>query len=275
MIERIFYQSSLPRSGSTLLQNILAQNPDIYATPTSGLMELVYGARGNYTDSPEFIAQDKDLMKKGFLAFCKDGMNAYCNALTDRKYFIDKSRSWGIHYDFLKMIRGDEDVKIICMIRDLRDVFASMEKIFRKHPDKSNPIVNWMEYKGTTIPKRVDTWGSTAPVGLALERLKDIIDRKLDSNILFVKYEDLCLNPDYTINRIYQYLDIPHYSHNFDFIEQITQEDDNVYGNVGDHIIRNKLELTQSTAIDTLTPQVCNWIVNYYKWFYQYFGYNM
>ncbi len=35
-MENIFYQSSLPRAGSTLLQNILAQNPDIYATPTSG-----------------------------------------------------------------------------------------------------------------------------------------------------------------------------------------------------------------------------------------------
>jgi len=27
-MEQLFFQSSLPRSGSTLLQNILAQNPD-------------------------------------------------------------------------------------------------------------------------------------------------------------------------------------------------------------------------------------------------------
>ena len=36
-MEKIFYQSSLPRAGSTLLQNILSQNPDIYATPTASL----------------------------------------------------------------------------------------------------------------------------------------------------------------------------------------------------------------------------------------------
>ena len=275
MVERIFYQSSLPRSGSTLIQNLLGQNPDIYTTPTSGLMELVYGARANYTDSPEFIAQDKDLMQKGFLAFSKAGMDAYCSALTDRKYFIDKSRSWGIHYDLVKLIRGNEDVKMICMVRDLRDVFASMEKIFRKNPDKSNPMINWEKLQNTTIPKRIDYWANTYPVGLALDRLKDIIDRKIDAHILFVKYEDLCLNPEHTINRIYNYLEIPHYSHNFDYIEQVTQEDDNIYGHIGQHIIRNKLELTPSTAMDVLTPHVCNWIVNSYKWFYQYFGYNI
>ena len=41
-MDKIFYQSSLPRAGSTLLQNVLAQNPDIYATPTSGVLELVF-----------------------------------------------------------------------------------------------------------------------------------------------------------------------------------------------------------------------------------------
>jgi hypothetical protein len=53
-MEKLFFQSSLPRAGSTLLQNILAQNPSIYATPTSGVLELIFAARGNYTNSPEF-----------------------------------------------------------------------------------------------------------------------------------------------------------------------------------------------------------------------------
>jgi hypothetical protein len=50
-MEKLFFQSSLPRAGSTLLQNILAQNPSIYATPTSGVLELIFAARGNYTNS--------------------------------------------------------------------------------------------------------------------------------------------------------------------------------------------------------------------------------
>jgi hypothetical protein len=39
IVPKIFYQSSMPRAGSMLLQNILAQNPDFYVIPTSGLLE--------------------------------------------------------------------------------------------------------------------------------------------------------------------------------------------------------------------------------------------
>ena len=37
MDKKVFFQSSLPRAGSTLLQNILGQNPEFYVTPTSGV----------------------------------------------------------------------------------------------------------------------------------------------------------------------------------------------------------------------------------------------
>ncbi len=110
----------MPRSGSTLLQNIFAQNPDFYATPTSGVLELVFAARGNYTNSPEFNAQDSELMKKGFLAFCQKGMQGYYEAITDKKYVIDKSRGWGIHYDFLNTIYPQP--KIVCMVRNLSNI---------------------------------------------------------------------------------------------------------------------------------------------------------
>jgi sulfotransferase len=90
MEKKIFFQSSLPRSGSTLLQNIVAQNPDFYSTPTSGLLDLVFGARGNFINSNEFKAQDQKLMDKAFLAFCKGGVNAYFNAITDKPFVLDK-----------------------------------------------------------------------------------------------------------------------------------------------------------------------------------------
>ena len=71
MVQKIFFQSSLPRAGSTLLQNVMGQNPEFYVTPTSGVLELVYASRANYTNSPEFKAQDQNLMREGFLNFCK------------------------------------------------------------------------------------------------------------------------------------------------------------------------------------------------------------
>lgn len=271
-MEKIFYQSSLPRAGSTLLQNILAQNPDIYATPTSGVLELVFAARGNYTDSPEFKAQDSEVMKAAFQSFCKEGMDAYYNSITDKKYIVDKSRGWGIHYDFLQFVRGEEP-KIICMVRDLRDIFASMEKNYRKNPDKADPILNWAQMQGTTVPKRIDIWAQNPPVGMAIERLREIFRMGTDSKILFVRFEDLCLYPEAQMKRIYQYLDIPYHQHDFDNIEQVTKEDDEVYGAFGDHVIRTKLEPVRSNAKNLLGKEVTDWIYNNYKWFYDQFRY--
>jgi len=271
MVEKIFYQSSLPRAGSTLLQNILAQNPDMYATPTSGVLELVFAARGNYTNSPEFKAQDAELMKLGFLNFCHAGMYGFYNGITDKKYVIDKSRGWGIHYDFLNMIQPDP--KIICMVRDPRDIFASMEKNFRKASDKASPLLDWSKMQGTTTPKRIDLWVQNPPVGLAFERLGEMIRMGIDSKVLFVKFEDLCLYPEKEMQRIYTYLDIPFFEHNFDNIEQVTKEDDEVYGVYGDHVIRTKLEPVTSKATQILGKDVCDWIMNNYKWYNEKFRY--
>jgi len=273
-MEKIFYQSSLPRSGSTLLQNILAQNQDIYATPTSGVLELIFAARGNYTNSLEFKAQDSELMKKGYHAFCKEGMNAFYNAITDKKYVVDKSRGWGIHYDFLNMLHPQP--KIICMVRDLRDIFASMENNFRKNPDKQSEFLDWSKGQGTSVPKRVDLWVQNPPVGLAIERLSEIFRMGIDSKMLFIKFEDLCLYPESTMIKIYEYLEIPHFNHDFDNIEQVTKEDDEVYGAFGDHAIRNKLAPVPSRAKQLLGKDVTDWIWNYepYRWFFDRFRYS-
>ena len=53
MKQKLFFQSSLPRAGSTLLQNIVAHNPDFYSSPTSGLVDLMLGTRIGYNENPE------------------------------------------------------------------------------------------------------------------------------------------------------------------------------------------------------------------------------
>jgi sulfotransferase len=96
---------------------------------------------------------------------------------------------------------------------------------------------------------------------------------KTDTQMLFIKYEDLCLYPDAEMTKIYKFLELPYFEHDFDNIEQVTKEDDEVYGVFGDHVIRQKLEPLQSQAKAILGKDVCDWIFNNYSWFYQYFGY--
>jgi sulfotransferase len=271
MKQKIFFNSSLPRSGSTLLQNILAQNPNFYVTPTSGMFELLYAARQNYTDSPEFKAQDPQLMKKAWEGFCLGGLHGYFSAITDKPYIVDKSRAHGIHYNFLNNFYPEP--KIVCMVRDIRDILCSMEKNFRKNQHLSDPIVDHANLTGTSTPKRVDQWLASQPVGMAVERLNEIIRQGIDKKIHFVKFEDLCMYPQMTMDRVYEYLGITPFKHDFDNIAQITQEDDAVYGIYGDHIIRTKLEPVPSAAKAVLGKDVTNWIWDNFQWYNQYFRY--
>jgi len=270
-MKKIFYQSSLPRSGSTLLQNILAQNPEFYVTPTSGLLELLYAARANYSNSPEFKAQDSETMRKAFLSFCKGGMESFFDAITDKPYVMDKSRGWGIHYGFLSNVQPNP--KIVCMIRDPRDIITSMEKNFRKNQHLDSGIVNHAEMKGTTTEKRIDIWVNSQPVGLAMERLQQILKEDIDKNMLFIRFEDLCQTPEIELKRLYTYLEIPYYQHDFNNVEQVTIEDDSVYGIYGDHNIRTVITPVESKHDEILGEYASNWIRNHYGWFYDRFNY--
>lgn len=273
-MQKIFFQSSMPRSGSTLFQNIVGQRPDFYVTPTSGVLELLFAARGNFTNSPEFKAQDADLMAAGFRGFCRAGLEGYYKAVTDKKFVLDKSRGWGVYRPFLDFFYDDS--KIICLVRDLKDVVCSYEKIYRKNQGlKHDPIRDDTTGRGTTPHKRVDEWmSSTNTIGRAVERIFECIRQGYDDKILYVKYEDLCLYPKQQLTRVYQYLGIEDFDHNFDTIEQITSEDDDIYGlGAGLHEIRSNLSMKPSDAKQILGADICDWLHNSFKWYYEKFGY--
>ena len=268
----ILFQSSMPRSGSTLLQNILHQNPLVHSTPTDGLIHLLNASRNSYNFSQEFKAQEAKSMESAFISYCKGGAISYAESLTDRPYFLSKSRSWIQNYDFLNLVFPNP--KMICIIRDLRDVICSMEKNFRKHPMKVDTMNGWHEGKGKTVLTRTQEWLSSTPVGHQLDLIYDAIIRKTDKNILFIRFEDLCDNPQDTMDRVYAHFEMDSYKHDFNNIEQSTHENDEVYGIYGDHKIKPVLMPNVSRATDILGIDACNFIYNNKKWYFDYFEYD-
>jgi sulfotransferase len=271
MVQKIFHNSSLPRAGSTIIQNILAQNPEIYPTPTSGVFELLNGVRTVYSNSQEFKAQDKDLMEKGYKSFLKNGIYSFYNEITDRPYVIDKCRGWSMEYKFIDFY--DPNPKIICMVRDVRAIYASMEKKYRKNPQLELNVANWQTLEGTTTDKRIVSWSNTVPIAPSMDRLYQVILEGLHEKILFVKFEDFTSNPASEMRRIYEYLELPYFEHDFNNVEQMTKEDDSVYGIYGDHKIKNKIEPLRNDFNDVLGINASNWIKTNYKWYYDQFLY--
>jgi len=90
---------------------------------------------------------------------------------------------------------------------------------------------------------------------------------------LFIKFEDFCQNPEQEMFKIYNYLELPQYKHDFNNVEQLTKEDDSVYGIYGDHKIKREIKPLKRDYEEVLGPNLCNGILNKYKWYYQYFNY--
>lgn len=272
MNQRLFFQSSLPRSGSTLLQNILGQNPNIYVTPTSGLIDFILGSRIGYNGNKDAQAGDMDLWKKSFYNFCRGGVERYLEGLTSKPYIVDKNRAWGSYYQLMNNILPNP--KMIVMVRDLREIFTSMEKKFRNNPEYDDGIYNNETIENFTTHQRVNTWSRSHPIGYTLQKLYQSIFDGTANNFLFIKYELLCENPYDVMQNIYNYLEIPYYNHDFNFIPQITEENDGIHGIYGDHIIRNTLDKKPDEYLDILGEDTCEWIYQTHQWYFNIFGYN-
>jgi sulfotransferase len=243
MSKKIRFISGLPRSGSTLLCNILFQNPNFYVTPTSGLINQVIGLRNSWDEDEAFKAIDYDLSQEIKFNTIKGLMQGYFKH-TDAEVCFDKNRGWTTYTELLGNVM--DDVKIIVCVRDIRDILASFEKLYRKTSgvrptplDKTDPV------KSKTELGRIEILlGNDNIVGTAYNSIKDCVARGWGKNLIFVPYGSLTINPKQTMRQIYNFIEEPEFDHDFNNVEQKTIEDDSFHGYLKDglHTIRSKVE---------------------------------
>jgi len=270
----ILFNSSMPRSGSTLLQNIFNQNPHFYATPTDGVIELLAGARERFTTAPEFKAAiDQDLSLQAWRNFCKGGLDAYVNTLTDKQFVVLKGRGWKGNVSWMTNFLGEKP-KIFCMVRNLKGIAASFEKLHRKNPDKTSQWLVEHEVRGTTVSKRVDMYMKNMPVNISLDRIQELYELGLDGSVMFIRAEDLTSRPQEIMDELYSIIDVESFTHNFDNVEQTTKENDVIHALDNDlHTIRNKVEPIIEDYNEILGEAACNFIDTEYAWYQKAFGY--
>jgi len=262
MNKEIIFNSSMPRSGSELMQVILHQNPEIYGSVTSPVLGFCEGIR-NHMEMPEIKSQPAELMREASLSSCRGIIDGYYNTLTDRPIVCDKSRGWMHEYEYLRSILGKEP-KMICMVRDLREVMVSQELVWREN--QHLPIGG-----AATIEGRVQDWLTNSHISFALQRLYDADVRDNLGNILCVRFEDLTRNPEKVMKGVYDYLEMPYFEHNFKNIVKEVEEDHSHHGPFGNHDVKSVLKPIQKRHDEVLGRVVSENIVNNNSWFYNKF----
>ena len=211
-----FFLSGLPRSGSTLLSNILNQNPDIYCSPEQSVVcDLLFYNEKYFLTSQEHQSWTNESGKNKVLNSIIQNFYSH----RSEKYIIDKSRTWGTPYN-LELIRKyiTQDIKIICPVRPILEILASFIKLF--HENGSGGFVDDNIYSNDRLIYRpiddVRCDELMIPGGALDKALFALSQHKNNDGIFhFVEYDDLVFNTKKTIQDIYNFLEIAE-THNFE-----------------------------------------------------------
>ena len=257
----------LPRSGSTLLCNILAQNPAFSVEHTNMLPGIIQTMIQMWSQNPDIRGGlNRDL--EGTTDRIDRCAKAICEAWHNEpeKVVFNKSRGWA--HNLLALRRIYPNSKVLVTIRDPREVFASFERQHQKNP--------LFDLAGNSFQKMLATraqnmFSAQGMIGSTLLGVQDILDRKQD--VYFIKYEDFVRHPAQMMERIYCYLDQPAFEHDFENVVNTATDPDYLYLNKYPHDGSGKVEPRPPSWPKVMDEPIAQSIVRGYLWFFEHFKY--
>jgi sulfotransferase len=259
------WNSSLPRSGSTLLQNLAAQCPTNHVTSTSGLAELIVGVRNRWVDIKEFQSQGVNECAKSMASAMRGLLTGYyAPQLADGKTIWDKSRGWVGYARLLDEIFGERQKIVVC-VRDVREIVTSFEMLWRQNQITRKDGIGPALVEGVTIEGRVHhLLALDAVVGQSIAMLRDCLHSDPD-RLLIVPYKTLCSDPQGVMNQLHRELGLPEITVNPESVEQSTYENDSAWGFQDMHSVRPKVSAKSDRWPELLPPRLAACIEDEYR----------
>lgn len=211
---KYYFLSGIPRAGNTILSSILNQNEDIGVSANSIITEVLCKLdEWKKTD----IAFNNFPDLKSYECMMASILPSYYSEW-DCKYVIDRS-AWGTPYNISLLERFcPNDIKIICLVRNIEDVFCSWINWCDNNPDN---YINTNTNNGSIEEKFNYLINPRSQIVQSVLSVKTLMQRDpIGKHHIIVDYDDMIGHPKKEIDRIYQFLNIPHYNHNFTDIGQ-------------------------------------------------------
>lgn len=262
--------AGLPRSGSTLLCQLLNMNPDFKATQTSPIIEMLTSQQSVFSHSGSFKAVDRLDYYGNFVK----AQNAFIDAYYEGdKIIFDKNRSWTAHFMKMDEILGHKNSKVIWTYRAIEQCITSMERQHRKYP-----IIQFSEeaqnnLSMNSLESRINAWTSDGGIiSRPILNLHDAVELGYGDRIHIVHYDRLCADTQNTLNEIHDFLGFEYYNYNsknFKNLKQSTVEHDNLYNYKYPHQIKEG-KIAHSASKSLVPKRLKEAIANKYKWLTDY-----
>ena len=258
------FMAGLPRSGSTVLSAILNQHPEIYASPQTDLLSLLYQFESNI---PNYESYKAGLLFSSYDTAIRSVPDNFY-APIEKPVVIDKNRGWGTPYNWDNLSDYlNPKGKVILTMRPILEVLASFVKVCQatKKVTGTTPYLNndlWVSFYRDPTDAIVDNLMlPNGEIDRAIFSIYNLLKNHRD-RVHLVWADDLIESPQASLNSIYDFLEIKRFEHNFEKIKEVDKHDDiSGYGMVGLHDIKKKL--TKSTTEPSRV--LSNYVIEKYK----------
>ncbi len=266
--KRLIYVTGLPRTGSTLLCQLLAHHPDIYCPGhSSPLCQTLMGLR-QHLSNDDFLRAQLDVE---FDVVYQRLMNAFRGfmagwfAETDKGWVVDKNRSWLHHIETVAQL--DPNFRMVVCVRELGQIVGSVEAQHQKtilldFPDQSASL--------TRYGRADKLLGEQGVVGAPLRSLEALQDLPTDlqNRLYYLVFEHLMQEPVQVMQGLYEWLSITPAKFDPQNLTVQPHESDSYYRFKFPHKTRPQIVPPQAHAVP---PRIQQQLQQQFTWFYQTF----
>lgn len=268
LAKRLICVTGLPRSGSTLLCQLLSHHSDIYCTGhSSPLCSAVTGLRQHLSDS-DFLRSQLDVDFDLSYQRLENAFRGFVNgwfAETDRAWTVDKNRGWLQHIETVHHLAPD--FRMLVCVRELGQIYGSVEAQHQKtllldFPDHLANLSRFARADQLFGPK-----GVIGQPLVSMEALQDI-DTQLQQQLYYVVFEHLMHEPVAVMRGIFDWLGLPAADFDPHNLDVQSHESDSYYRFKYPHVRRSHIQSPQAHKVPKRIQQQ---IQQRFPWFYQAF----
>jgi sulfotransferase len=258
--------TGLPRAGSTLLCQLLAQHPDIYCEGhSSPLCNTVLGIRRMVSDDEFFLSQLDHAFERTyghFTAAMRGFLRDWYHSC-DRAVVVDKNRAW-LHAIEL-LLHLEPEARLIVCLRELGQVYGSIEAQHQRTIllDFTDHLADYDRFGRADM-----LFAKDKVIGASLVALNAVVDlpKAVQERLYFVRFEDLMADPARCMAHLHAWLGVPASVIDPEKLIVAAHESDSHYRMKYLHKHSPRIDRPQPHAIP---PRIQHRIETTFPWFYE------
>ena len=258
--------AGLPRAGSTLVCQLLAQHPDLYCEGTSSpLCNTLQGMRRMVSDDQFFLSQLDQSFASSY-GHLESAMRGYLRGWYQdcgKQAVVDKNRGW-LHAVELLLTLAPEARLVVC-VRELGQIYGSIEAQHQR-----TILLDFTDHLADfdRLGRADMLFAKDRTIGAPLTSIHAVMDLPLavQQRLYFVRFEDLLEQPVACMSHLYSWLGLAPFEIDPARLAVGVRESDSHY--------RMKYTHTQTHSIvkpkrHAIPPRIQQQIEQSYAWYYE------